>query len=71
MRRKPGMVGAAPESGGGPSTIERGLLQGKNPIKSTPIGLDRVRAGWVDELVVCHNTPPSRCGLGRQSGGGS
>lgn len=49
--------------------MERGFkIRGKKPIESTPIGLDRVRAGWVHELFG-YNT--SGCGLGRQSGGGS
>lgn len=67
MRRKPGMVGACSFEWRRPSTMERGFkIRGKNLIESTPIGLDRVRAGWVHELV----TTPWGCGLGRQSGGG-
>jgi hypothetical protein len=52
MRRKPGMVGACSFEWRRPSTMERGFkIRGKNLIESTPIGLDRVRAGWVHELV--------------------
>jgi len=47
--------------------MERGFkIRGKNPIKSTPIGLDRVRAGWVHELV----TTPWGAGLAASLGVG-